>query len=233
MHQCPSSAQKRNRNLLIQYFAKEINADFAIDLEMLLLSKQTLINQLTSAIPRKEFSSRLNGYCLHFLGTSALEEACQKYNLTYQVESSNGRKGGEYGLAISENFVLAFSNNLRSAKDRSIYQTKYAETNGILGLSQTEFDFGDCIAQVKTDEDHFYVVVGFKRNSFNSSYDLVFTVPDDNGNKIFDFYIKDLIDTVNMPLSDSTDANEAESTSLDQKDPSVKLKKLKRRISDL
>ena len=232
MHQCPSSAQKRNRNLLIQYFAKEINADFAIDLEMLLLSKQTLINQLTSAIPRKEFSSRLNGYCLHFLGTSALEEACQKYNLTYQVESTNGRKGGEYGLAISENFVLAFSNNLRSAKDRSIYQTKYAETNGMLGLSQAEFDFGDCIAHVKTDEDQFYVVVGFKRNSLNSTYDLVFTVPDDNGNKIFDFYIKDLVDAVNIPFDDSTEADAAERTSLDQKDPSVKLK-LKRRISDL
>ena len=36
-----------------------------------------------------------------------------------------------------------------------------------------------------------------------------------------------------MPLDDSTEANEAGSTSLDQKDPSVKLKKLKRRISDL
>ncbi|WP_125518624.1 MULTISPECIES: hypothetical protein [Acinetobacter] len=232
MIQSPSSTQKRNRNLLIQYFAKEINTDFAIDLEMLLLSKQTLINQVTNAIPRKEFSSRLNGYCLHFLGTSALEEACQKYNLTYQVESTNGRKGGEYGLAISENFVLAFSNNLRSAKDRSTYQTKYAETNGMLGLSQAEFDFGDCISHVKTDEDQFYVVVGFKRNSLNSTYDLVFTVPDDNGNKIFDFYIKDLVDAVNIPFDDSTEANEAESTSLDQKDPSVKLK-LKRRISDL
>ncbi len=232
MIQSPSSTQKRNRNLLIQYFAKEINTDFAIDLEMLLLSKQTLINQVTNAIPRKEFSSRLNGYCLHFLGTSALEEACQKYNLTYQVESTNGRKGGEYGLAISENFVLAFSNNLRSAKDRSIYQTKYAETNGMLGLSQAEFDFGDCIAHVKTDEDQFYVVVGFKRNSLNSTYDLVFTVPDDNGNKIFDFYIKDLVDAVNIPFDDSTEADAAERTSLDQKDPSVKLK-LKRRISDL
>lgn len=232
MLKSPSSVQKRNRNLLIQYFAKEINTDFAIDLEMLLLSKQTLINQVTNAIPRKEFSSRLSGYCLHFLGTSALEEACQKYNLTYQVESTNGKKGGEYGLAISENFVLAFSNNLRSAKDRSIYQTKYAETNGMLGLSQAEFDFGDCIAHVKTDEDQFYIVVGFKRNNFNSTYDLVFTVPDDNGNKIFDFYIKDLVDAVNIPFDDSTEVNEAESTSLDQKDPSVKLK-LKRRISDL
>lgn len=232
MLQSLSNVQKRNRNLLIQYFAKEINTDFAIDLEMLLLSKQTLVNQLTNAIPRKEFSSRLNGYCLHFLGISALEEACQKYDLTYQVESTNGRKGGEYGLVISENFVLAFSNNLRSAKDRSIYQTKYAETNGMLGLSQAEFDFGDCIAHVKTDEDQFYVVVGFKRNCLSSTYDLVFTVPDDNGNKIFDFYIKDLVDAVNIPFDDSTEADKAESTSLDQKDPSVKLK-LKRRISDL
>ncbi|QNX05654.1 hypothetical protein [Acinetobacter seifertii] len=99
-------------------------------------------------------------------------------------------------------------------------------------MSQAEFDFGDCITHIKNDEDQFYVVVGFKRNSLNSTYDLVFTVPDDNGNKIFDFYIKDLVDAVNIPFDDSTEANTAESTSLDQKDPSVKLK-LKRRISDL
>lgn len=232
MLQSPSSMQKRNRNLLIQYFAKEINIDFAIDLEMSLFSKQKLINQMINVVPRKEFSSRLNGYCLHFLGISALEEICQKYKLTFQVESTNGTKGGEYGLAISENFVLAFSNNLRSAKDRSIYQIKYAETNGILGLSQNEFDFGDCISKVKTDEDHFYVLVGFKKNSLNSTYDLVFTVPDDNGNKIFDFYIKDLVDSVNISIVDISDVAEAESTSLDQKDPSVKLK-LKHRISEL
>lgn len=215
-----SEVQKQKRAELISYFAQEFSPDFAMDLELLLLSKKSLVDALAKEVG--VFSDRMMGYGLYFLGTSCLEQICAKYGMPYGIEYTNSKKGGGYGVSISDNFKVCFSNNLRSTKDRSDYHLRLGENNSLLGFTQEEFDFGDYVTKSKTDDEYFYVMVGFKPDHTGLKYDLVFTVPNSSGYKIFEFYIKDLVDA---KLVGTATTGDVQDLSLDKIEPKVKLKR--------
>jgi hypothetical protein len=199
----PSEIQKRNRRLFLEYFSKEFSNFFAIDLEEELLKQDSFSNEFSQSYERKIVRDRAKGYLAYFDGINALERICLKHKIRFDLETTNGKNGGEYGLAKTENFFLAYSNNPNVSQKRTIYQSKFASLNGELGLQQGELDFEDTIKKVANDDERFYVTVGLKKFSKKPA-SLVFHVPNTDGYSMYAFYIEELIEVFNELKDDKS-----------------------------
>lgn len=196
MNRKPSEIQKRNRRLFLEYFAKEFSNAFVLDLEEELIKQDDSSRKFIQNYNRKEIRGRVEGGLAYYSGVDALDKICAKHEIPFNLETTNGKKGGEFGLAKTNNFILAFSNNPHISQKRTVYQIRHASLNGELGLMQGEFDFEETIQKAVNEDECFYVTVGLKKFSQKPA-SLVFHVPNADGYNMYAFYIEELIEVIN------------------------------------
>jgi len=180
VNRTPSEIQKRNRRLFQEFFIRDFSDKFLIDLEELLLKEFENSFEYCRKYQRKESRQRALGYLTYFDGSDSLDRICIKHQIICESHTTNGHIGGEYLLAKTRNFHLAFSNNPHISQNRTAYQMKLAGANAELGLQQGELDFEDTIQKIIDDDERFYVTVGLKKSS-KEVFDLVFNVPNADG----------------------------------------------------
>lgn len=210
---------KEKRLYFLQHLVREFSDHFAIDLEQELLAVEGRIKELNSSIEHKLFQARATGNLSYYHGMDLLKKVCAKYGIPFFIESTNGRKGGEYGLAKTRNFVVAYSNNPEIAQTRAVYQKYYSSLNAELTL-QGVLDFGELAEDDSVftdDEDKFFVTVGIKRKSQNDA-SLVFNVPNADGFKHYVFFLEEIIEVYNSMNKKGS------SFRLDEKESEVALK---------
>ena len=210
---------KEKRLYFLKHLVREFSDHFAIDLEQELVSIDAKINSLNSSIEYPLFKARATGNASYYHGMNVLEKVCKKYHIPYFIEATNGRKGGEYGLAKTQNFVVAYSNNPETAQMRAEYQKYYSSLNAELAL-QGRLDFGEQNVEVnvsRNDYDKFFLTVGLERNSQND-LSLVFNVPNADGFKHYLFYLEEIVEVYGQLNQTGS------SFRLDEKEPELSLK---------
>ena len=202
MAKTPSELQKRNRKLFQEFFVRDFSDKFLIDLDETIFREYENSSEFCSKYKRKLLRQRALGYLKYFDGSDSLDKVCNKHGITCESRTTNGHEGGEYLLAKTNNFLLAFSNNPQVSQKRTEYQKKLASSNAELGLQQGEFEFEEIIQKITLDDERFYVTIGLKQNSKKRS-ELVFNIPNADGFSMYRFYLKDLLDVYNE-LQNST-----------------------------
>ena len=196
--------QKKNRKLFLEFFVADFPIDFLMELEISLINEVEKSSEYCDKYDSESIKSRALGYLKYFDGMSVLARVCKSHGITCGLHTTNGHQGGEYLLAKTDTFTLAFSNKPYLSQNRSTYQRHLADANAVLGLQQCELDFEDTIQHVISVEDRFSVNVGLEENldGFNN---LVFNVPHPDGYSIYRFYLKNLVEILNELKVSSSD----------------------------
>ena len=217
MAKTPSELQKRNRKLFQEFFVQDFSNQFLIDLDEMIFREYEKSLDFCSKYGRKNLRNRALGYLKYFDGSDSLDRVCNKHSITCESRTTNGHEGGEYLLAKTHNFLLAFSNNPQVSQKRTEYQKKLASSNAELGLQQGELEFEETIQRITLDDERFYVTIGLKTNSQKCS-ELVFDVPNADGFSMYRFYLQDLLDVYQQLQSNPTRSR------LDEKETIVTLR---------
>ena len=217
MSKNPSEFQNRNRKLFQEFFVRDFSDKFLIDLDEMILREYENSSEFCAKYKRSLLRQRALGYLKYFDGSDALDKVCSKHAIPCEARTTNGHEGGEYLLAKTSNFLLAFSNNPHVSQKRTEYQKKLAGSNAELGLQQGEFEFEDAVQKMTLEDERFYVTIGLKQNSKKRS-ELVFNVPNTDGYSMYRFYLRDLLGIYNKPQSDTIEPR------LDEKEVMVTLR---------
>ncbi|TCB72093.1 hypothetical protein E0H88_03600 [Acinetobacter sp. ANC 4216] len=204
MAKTPSEVQKRNRRLFLEFFVSDFSDNFLIALENSLVVEFEKSSEFCNKYDLKSLRSRALGYLKYFDGSDALDKVCKLHSIPCESYTTNGHQGGDYLLAKTDNFTLAFSNKPYLSQNRTKYQKQLADSNTVLSLQQGELDFEDTIQKVAKDEERFSVTVGLEENS-TGLMNLVFNVPHPDGYSIYRFYLKDLVEVLNELRSSNSD----------------------------
>lgn len=199
-----SEIQKKNRELFLEFFITDFSIDFLMELENSLINEVEKSSEYCFKYGSKSIRSRALGYLKYFDGMTALGQVCNSYGITCGLHTTNGHQGGDYLLAKTDSFTLAFSNKPYLSQNRSAYQKQLADANTILGLQQGELDFEETIQNVVNDEERFSVTVGLEEN-LAGFMNLFFNVPHPDGYSIYRFYLDSLVETLNELKSSNSD----------------------------